>query len=892
MKYILLLVLMFYMQLPIYGQNKRNLDYQSFQNWPYIWSPKISPDGKYVAYSVWSEEKGLVTTIQKTDTSWKMELHNASSPYFTSDSRHVLLKFPQDSIGLIKLGQNGCKTIRNANSFKIPENGDGQWLAYYSITTRNLILENLSTGKKFTFPNVIDYQFDRDGNRLLIQTIEKEPLDKYHLSLMNLKDQSKHTIKTTTALSSNFSFDKTGKQLAFLSEHLEKSLKGHYRLMYYKIGADSASPLVVDTISGKSAIYSVTKGNIEFSLNGEKIFFTITENPNKELVSKESQSTVEIWSYQDDYLPPQQNKQRSNNGSQSYIAVADLLEKKVIPLSNEDDDLFSLETAKGGNAEYILIKTKEDFSQQKWRKSTRPTMYLVSTKNGLRYPIAKESLIDSQKHYSPNGNYVVWYDKELKTYYSYDIKNKSKRDISHNIPTPIYNDDDIQSSSLGSFGIAGWIDNDEAVLIYDRFDIWRIDPKGAENPLNITNGYGRKNNTVLRIPILSNEPYYAHNAFPKHAQLILSAFNTITKDNGFFSIKLESQTAPRKLTMGPYIYYYRFYPYPSFSVNASLLLKARDRDVYILRRMSSEEYPNIYVTSNFVNLHQLSFLHPEKSYNWLSSELVHWTTFDGTKAEGILYKPKDFDPTKKYPIIFYFYEKDSNGLNNYHFPRWFDGQLNIPYMVSNGYIVFDPNIYYKIGDPGNSAYNSVVSAAKFISSYPWADSAKMGIQGHSFGGYEVNYIIAKSKIFKAAMSAAGVSDLVSFYGSIRTGWGVNDKDAIESGQNRLGATLWKNRTTFINNSPIFYADKITTPLLIMHNESDGAVPFSQSVELFTALRRLGKQVWMLQYNGSGHQVEGTENMKDYTTRMIQFFDYYLKDKIRPTWLSKDSSVSN
>jgi dipeptidyl aminopeptidase/acylaminoacyl peptidase len=277
----------------------------------------------------------------------------------------------------------------------------------------------------------------------------------------------------------------------------------------------------------------------------------------------------------------------------------------------------------------------------------------------------------------------------------------------------------------------------------------------------------------------------------------------------------------------------------------------------------------------------------QDQYIWYTTELERWKMLDGKMSEGILYKPENFDPKKKYPIIFYFYERDADDLYNYRNPAPSASTINIPYFVSNGYLVFDPNIYYKNGEPGQSAYNSIVSAARYLTKkYKYIDSTKMAIQGQSWGGYQVAYLITRTNLFAAAGAGAPVVNMTSAYGGIRWGSGMNRQFQYERSQSRLGTTLWKNRELYLKNSPLFYLDKVTTPTLIMHNDKDGAVPWYQGIEMFTAMKRLHKKAWLLQYNDEDHNLVERRNRKDLSVRLGQFFDHYLKGKPMPVWMSK------
>jgi dipeptidyl aminopeptidase/acylaminoacyl peptidase len=260
--------------------------------------------------------------------------------------------------------------------------------------------------------------------------------------------------------------------------------------------------------------------------------------------------------------------------------------------------------------------------------------------------------------------------------------------------------------------------------------------------------------------------------------------------------------------------------------------------------------------------------------------------FDGKQSEGLLFKPENFDAKKKYPMILYFYEKYSDDLYLYRQPAPSASTINIPLFVSNGYLVFVPDIHYKKGKPGESAYNSVVSAAKYFTKKPWVDSTKMAIQGQSWGGYQVAYLVTRTNMFAAAEAGAPVSNMTSAYGGIRWGTGINRQFQYEHTQSRIGYTLWQRPDLYIRNSPLFRADKVQTPLLITHNDADGSVPWYQGIEYFTALRRLGKKVWMLQYNGEDHNLVERRNRKDLSIRLSQYFDYFLKGAPAPHWLAE------
>src|SRR5262249_31480632 len=135
---------------------------------------------------------------------------------------------------------------------------------------------------------------------------------------------------------------------------------------------------------------------------------------------------------------------------------------------------------------------------------------------------------------------------------------------------------------------------------------------------------------------------------------------------------------------------------------------------------------NLFITKDFKNYQQASTINPEKNYNWLTTELVTWKMTDGRLSQGILYKPENFDSSKKYPLIIDIYEKRSDELNTFLRPAPAGGRINISTYASNGYLVFVPDIHYRPLYNGESITNSVVSAVQFLSRFSWVDSTKVG----------------------------------------------------------------------------------------------------------------------------------------------------------------------
>ncbi|MDR3713325.1 MAG: prolyl oligopeptidase family serine peptidase [Puia sp.] len=855
------------------AQNKL-LDHSTPFNWPILNSVEISNDGHFLNYKIIKANQASVLIIQSTSSSWKKEIPGAITEIqFTENSRWLLFRNADDSIGIFDLSKDSLYYITNAGSFEISNGRHGQWMAYKNNRLKNsLSIIDLFTGNEKRYFNVHNYLFSNSGNVLVIQTeVTKDSFSRNVVLWHNLL-YGKDTVISDQNGTNNFLFDNSGASLVFLSteENGNQSMKV---LRYYHSGMDSSKILVSSNIPGMECMVIADRKSIYFSPGDDKVFF-YAEDKNQKHQSQPSDNMpqVNVLSYFDDRL----QFERMNGPS---LFMIDLHDGKCVKRLGQAKDRGSYYSSKGDDDNYIVFEsnvvgTHENY---KWRQSANPDIYLVSTKDGTR-KLLKKRLITNDLHFSWMGKYVIWYDRVQRNWFAYNIARKSLVNITHKIYAPTYVDDD-HPDLPNPVGIAGWMTNDEAVLIYDRWDIWRVDPNGIKPPINLTHGYGFKNNISLRCLDINRG-----NPIPFHEKdtLLLAALNLNSKDNGFFKMPLNRGRDPERLSMESSVYYF-----PGIRADISgatdlfFPLKAKSRDTYIVRRMSAKEYPNLYITNDFKEFRSLTELAPQNKFNWYTSELIHWKLSNGMTAEGILYKPENFDPRKKYPVIFYYYEKNSNALNVFIHPQWSNGLMNIPWFVSNGYVVFVPNIYFKVGDVGESVYNSIISGAKYLSTKPWVDVHHMGLQGHSFGGWETDYIITRTSIFAAAASASGVTDLIRSYED-----GLPEGVYYERGQGRIGVTIWKNLKLYIKDSPFFNAGQVHTPLLIMHTKEDGTVAYQQGKQWYNALARLGKKVWILSYGGEDHTIDKEANEIDYSIRLGQFFNYFLKGDLPPKWITQ------
>ncbi len=759
---------------------------------------------------------------------------------------------------------------------------DGDDAAAGSATEgTDLVVRRLSDAKEKTFKLVSEYYFDKKGTRLLIETTKnsKDINSKAFVIIYNLVSEKLDTVMKGFNDAKNFSFDEAGTQLAFVAERdsSTKALQKFYKLWYYTTGQDSAKLLAEKNTVGMQLGFTISENAAtKFSRDGKKLFFgTAPIKPAKDTTLVDFElARLDIWNYNDDYLQPQQLKQLDAELKRSYVAVVKPGDDRVVQLGNEDAERITL--VDEGNADWVLAETnKGNRIEGQWTLRTKTTAYAISTEDGKRKLVLANSLADFNA--SPGGKYVYWYDPVAKNYFTYNVATASVKNVTEKIKVPLYNEEFDMPDHANAYGVMGWLEGDSILYVYDKYDIWRADPSGTLNPEILFQQIGREHNYVIRyiqtnreerfLSTIQDRLYRFFDKRQKGSALVASCFEC----RDLFMSQFNDKGKLNKL----------------FPVTYNNILKAKNSINYIYTMESFASSPNIFY-GNIIEGDpvQLSNINPQQvNYSWGTAELFKWKTYNGKESEGIVYKPENFDAKKKYPMICYFYEKLADSLYTYNAPAPTRSRLNISFFVSRGYIVFAPDISYTTGHPGEDAYNYIVSGTRALVKQGFVDSTKIGLQGQSWGGYQVAYLITRTKLFAAAWAGAPVVNMTSAYGGIRWETGLSRQFNYEKLQSRIGATLWEKPQLYIENSPLFHLPKVTTPVVIMSNDADGAVPWYQGIEMFTALRRLGKPVWLLQYNGEAHNLVERKNRKDIQIREQQFFDWKLKGEKPAKWLT-------
>ena len=734
-----------------------------------------------------------------------------------------------------------------------------------------VVLRRLSDGSERRFEDVLEYKLTKDG-KLLVYSVTSPKAETDGVFAVASAGGEPKTLITGKGRYEKLAFDEKQNELAFVGDPAAADVqKPAYHLYLWKTSESAAMEVVSAASQGFHAGWVISsKAPLTFSKDGLRLFFGAgpVPPPAHATAIDQDKPSFDLWNYKDEQIQSIQKVRATADLNRSYRAVYLVGPKKTIQLA--DDSMPELQPNPQGR--YALGTSDKEYRAMTDYGVRLSDTYLVDLDTGQRTLLTKKH--EGRMQWSGDGRYAVLFDG--KDWNSVAIPSGKAANLTARIPVKFFDEENDTPSTPGAYGLAGWTKDDKHVLLYDHYDVWQVTPDGV-TATNLTAGFGRAQHLELRYvrtePVVEGESRELDPAKP----LLLRAENTATHDSGFYVTRIDAKVAPAKLLMT--------------ATDVSMPMKAKDADVYVFSEQTFTQFPDLLVANaTFANAQRVTDANPQQvQLAWGTDELMGFESLDGVPLQGVLYKPAGFDPHKHYPMVVYLYEKLSQNVHHFVDPRPMDS-INISTYVSNGYLVFTPDIVYTTGYPGQSALKCVMAGVNAVVAQGFVDEKNIGIQGHSWGGYQIAYMMTQTTRFKAAEDGAPVVNMISAYDGIRWGAGIPRQFQYEKTQSRIGGTPWEYPLRYIENSPIFMVDKISTPLLILHNDADDAVPWYQGIEFYLALRRLGKEAYFYSYNGEPHHLRRRANQKDYATRMMQFFDYELKGAAKPQWMEKGFAV--
>lgn len=912
---------------PVTAQ-KRPLTHHDYDGWRTVSAPTLSRDGRWMAYSYMPQDGDGDLVIRDLRTGREIRHSAGALPpppipepgsdtpppprtvrvLFTSDHQWLIAgvypakaeteaarkarkkpaEMPKTSALIVNLATGEAARIDNVKSFQVPARG-GAWAAFHkhpdgpeppagqdadsAAQGSALLLRHLPSAAERTFPDASAFGFTRDG--LLWFTVSAKNQESNGLFYLQADPNAAPTpILQGKGKYDKVTWDRAQTMLAFISTHAGPDAKTPVWNVYLwkRGGAAPAAALPVGapgmTVSGNGAL--------AFARAGGRLFVPLA--PPRPTPEKKDETpatervNLDLWHFRDDVVQPMQRIRANQERNRTYRGVFHLDTNSFTPIASPD--MPGMTPDDSGLRAFGL-------DDRAYRRAidydgAYTDIYVVDTRTGARRKALEKmrgSGSSAPLTFSPDGQWGLLFRDGH--WHALNTATLELRNLTASLPVSFANEDHDAPAAPGSYGSAGWTRDSASVLLYDKFDLWRVYPDGRP-AVNLTNGEGRKTKTQFRVariePLEGDDEEEDRRFLDPNKPLYLRGESHVTRETGFLRASWTA-AAPQRLLWG--------------AKNYSFAARAREADVLVIRAERFDEFPDLHVTNiAFAPLAKVTDGGAQlKPFLWGRAELMRFTNSDGVPLQAAVYKPENFDPKRKYPLMVYIYERLSQTVHSFISPAP-GTSINTSYYVSNGYVVIRPDIVYTIGQPGQSALKCVLPAIQALADQGFIDENAIGIQGHSWGGYQIAYLITQTNRFKAAEAGAPVGNMTSAYSGIRWGSGMPRQFQYEKTQSRIGLPLVEAPHKYLENSPVFHASRVQTPLLMVHNDLDDAVPWYQGIEIFLALRRLDKEVYLFNYNGEFHGLRRRHNQKDWTVRMQQFFDHHLKGAPAPEWMQR------
>ena len=845
--------------LSLFGQEQQAaiVDTSAYKLYHRLENGKMSNDGNWTNYRI-IHPKADTMFVQNTINSTKYSIPGGKVGHFSTDNKTFASLDAAHNLKLINLTTGKFKITKGVLKFDLKNNV--LTLLIKEEGKRHLITIDLNTNKTHRIINVEEFLVSPEGNKFAVITQTD------HTSQVQLIERGKgfkmrKIAKDNVGSYNRLRWSANGNALSFLQTVKNKTANycyNHLQNRIYKIPPE--------VYEGLLSNYEIDKNEpVLLSKNGTKLFFKVRQL--QSLVEKKEANDVQIW----------------NAGDQSLYSGAQIINgwhstPKIVlwePQNNRVKFITTVDLPLG----FITENDRYSITYNPLKHEPQPKLhadldlYVTDLEKGTTTLLLEKQFADAPLQSSHNGKFILYFRD--KNWFTYNLETQLHKNLTSSNAAVFYDDQKDTASDFVPYGAPGWTKNDDSVLLYDQFDVWIVKADGSESR-RIT--YGRESKTIYRIVPNENTEAskfrFSHcttGTFDLKKGLLLK---TVSLDGSLTGIQfLSSQTKP--------------FIVEATSSNKYDIKKASENNSISWVEESYTLTPRLMVKmQKYGERCQVRTNHQhEKLYNH-SVEILKYKGNDGEELKALLYYPVGYDKNKRYPMIVSIYEKQSKDINTFIAPSLYNGiGFNTANFTGNGYFVLLPDINYILQNVGDSALLCVENAVHIALENKTIDPLKVGLTGHSFGGFETNYIITKSNLFACAVAGAATSNFVSSYLTEAKNNQQPNFFKIEAAQARMGKSLYEAKEAYLKNSPVLYADQIKTPLLSWTGLEDYQVDYNQSFELYMALRRLGKVHILLAFPNEGHAIDDQIKDKELTVKIQQWFDHYLKDSNKLAWMS-------
>jgi hypothetical protein len=909
----------------------KTLNVSEYGRWNRITGAALSPDGKWMTYGYTPNDGDATLYVKSMDGDKLYTIPVGSAPVFSGDSKWVgyfvsPAERPAAGAGrgaaaqggaaggggrggrggsgatpqagaasaptaaatrrfeLLSLASGEKTPITNAATFKFAKGSKmlairmNKAQAGSTNNGADLIVRDLTTGTMRNIGNVNQYDFDDTGN-VLAYTVDAAERIGNGVYILNPATGETRALNTAIADYDQLAWSEEGASLTALRGNKVSGMRQKANVLLVWQNAASGTPSMTEWNPSNDAAFPKEDVLSEYttprwSKDGSKLFIGFKEQEPEILAADSLKANVDVWHWKDVETQATQMLRLQQERRATLSGVLQFSPSRFVKLA----DTSMRTVANTANGKWAIGRDDAPYRADPMNTQNRTDYYRINTADGSRTLIGKA--LKRTYGTSPDSKWFLYLkDKHV---YAYNLETGTSFMLDATAKRTFIDVDDDHGADKPLYGVVGWAKDGKSVLLNDQYDIWQLPLDPAGKPSVLTNGLGKGQQIVFRVARLTGgggrggrgggAPASEDDGLDLSKPLLVSAYGEKTKKSGYYEVM--AGQAPKALIWE--------------DKQIGQAVKADSANRVIFTEQTFSEFPDYLVTNEkFENPRKVTDANPFiKEYAWGSKLLFDYTNSRGKKLQGTITLPAGYVPGKKYPMIVYHYEIMSNTHHTFSQPVY-DDRPQMSTYASNGYIVMQPDIVYEVGKPGSSALDCVLAATKKVIAMGLADPKHIGLQGHSWGGYESSFIVTQTDIFAAVVTGAPLTDFVSMNNLLYKQSGSLNSAILETGQGRMGenVTPYNSRALWVSQSPIEHVRNIKTPFLILQGTADGAVDWNEGLEFFNAARRNGKEVIFLSYPNEPHHLAIKENQKDFQIRMKQYFDHYLMGKPAPKWMT-------
>jgi len=897
------------------AQEKPSVIVDDYEPWKRITSTALSPDGAWMSYLCDRLEGEDTLYVSGLDRDLSYTVPRGTAPAFSRDSRWVAYQVSPPET------ENGGASARqgrpqpNTPGQRPGQGGGGG-------RSRTMVLRNLATGDTLTFADVASFSFPENTGVLLIRKggggddsdfdgadlVIYDPNQETSLNLGNVSEFAVnepgthlaylvdaagdagnglylmefasnriHGLDTDQATYSELTWNEDGDALAaFRGNVPEKKVQRENVLLVLKDLEAPARLAVLDPATApgfpQDFVLSELSG-LNWSDDSRRIFVGIKEQTD-ERDELEGRANVDVYHWADVRPQSVQEVRADRDQDRTWSSVVNLEGNRLSFVRLADETMESVSPA--GTSQWGIGRDPTPYEYEVAWGGSKADYYRVSLDTGEREPLAEE--LGRQMGASDDGTWWLYLKNE--EVIARKLVSGEEVNLTRSSGVDFVNRQDDHPYELPTYGTAGWTTDGESVVLYERYDVWELPLDGSE-AINLTQGMGSSEKLRFRVTRLDGGGGGGRGGFgggggaPAEGidlaePLLLTAYGDRTKKSGYWEVK--KGDGPETLIW--------------LDKSVGRPTKADDAERIIFTQQTFVEFPDFWVSdTRFRNPRKITDANPQQAdFAWSPGRvLIDYTDDRGNELQATLGLPAGYEQGKRYPMLVYFYETMSQRHHSYQGPAY-DDRPHMATYASNGYLVLQPDIVYTTGLPGTSALDDLTAAIEKVIELGYADPDRIGLQGHSWSGYQSSFVVTQTDMFAAVVTGAPPTNLISFYNTLYRSSGTIQHGITEVGQVRMGTTPFEDFDLYVSQSPIHHTEKITTPFMILHGTADGSVDYGQGLEYYSMARRMGKEVILLSYPDQGHHLTTQENRVDFQIRMMQYFDHYLKGAQKPKWM--------